>query len=54
MPAADAHLLREVYKAYRSAAHRQALQNEAGTVAGDQFADERRQVMRIWQALGLN
>ncbi|PRA30811.1 bifunctional [glutamate--ammonia ligase]-adenylyl-L-tyrosine phosphorylase/[glutamate--ammonia-ligase] adenylyltransferase [Pseudomonas poae] len=54
MPAADAHLLREVYKAYRSAAHRQALQNEAGTVAGDQFADERRQVMRIWQELGLS
>ncbi|WP_339451405.1 bifunctional [glutamate--ammonia ligase]-adenylyl-L-tyrosine phosphorylase/[glutamate--ammonia-ligase] adenylyltransferase [Pseudomonas sp. JAI120] len=54
MPAADAHLLREVYKAYRSAAHRQALQNEAGTVPGDQFADERRQVMRIWQALGLS
>ncbi|WP_321862115.1 bifunctional [glutamate--ammonia ligase]-adenylyl-L-tyrosine phosphorylase/[glutamate--ammonia-ligase] adenylyltransferase [Pseudomonas paraveronii] len=54
MPAADAHLLREVYKAYRSAAHRQALQKEAGTVAGDQFADERRQVMRIWQALGLS
>ena len=54
MPAADAHLLREVYKAYRSAAHRQALQNEAGTVAGDQFADERRQVMRIWKELGLS
>ena len=54
MPAADAHLLREVYKAYRSAAHRQALQNEAGTVPGDQFADERRQVMRVWQALGLS
>lgn len=54
MPATDAHLLREVYKAYRAAAHRQALQNEAGTVAGDQFADERRQVMRIWQELGLS
>ena len=54
MPAADAHLLREVYKAYRSAAHRQALQNEAGTVTGDQFADERRQVMRVWQELGLS
>ncbi|OIN43626.1 bifunctional glutamine synthetase adenylyltransferase/deadenyltransferase [Pseudomonas azotoformans] len=54
MPAADAHLLREVYKAYRSAAHRQALQNEAGTVAGDHFADERRQVLRIWQELGLS
>ncbi|NWC93192.1 MULTISPECIES: bifunctional [glutamate--ammonia ligase]-adenylyl-L-tyrosine phosphorylase/[glutamate--ammonia-ligase] adenylyltransferase [unclassified Pseudomonas] len=54
MPAADAHLLREVYKAYRSAAHRQALQNEAGTVTGDQFADERRQVQRIWHELGLS
>ncbi|MFC6339054.1 bifunctional [glutamate--ammonia ligase]-adenylyl-L-tyrosine phosphorylase/[glutamate--ammonia-ligase] adenylyltransferase [Pseudomonas sp. CCM 7891] len=54
MPTADAHLLREVYKAYRSAAHRQALQNEAGTVAGDQFADERRQVQRIWHELGLS
>ncbi|WP_339532227.1 bifunctional [glutamate--ammonia ligase]-adenylyl-L-tyrosine phosphorylase/[glutamate--ammonia-ligase] adenylyltransferase [Pseudomonas mucidolens] len=54
MPAADAHLLREVYKSYRSAAHRQALQNEAGVVAGDQFADERRQVKRIWHALGLS
>lgn len=54
MPAADAHLLREVYKAYRSAAHRQALQNEAGVVAGNQFADERRQVVRIWRELGLS
>ncbi|SDV06602.1 bifunctional [glutamate--ammonia ligase]-adenylyl-L-tyrosine phosphorylase/[glutamate--ammonia-ligase] adenylyltransferase [Pseudomonas mucidolens] len=54
MPAADAHLLREVYKSYRSAAHRQALQNEAGVVAGDQFVDERRQVKRIWHALGLS
>ncbi|MBF6028110.1 bifunctional [glutamate--ammonia ligase]-adenylyl-L-tyrosine phosphorylase/[glutamate--ammonia-ligase] adenylyltransferase [Pseudomonas sp. P115] len=54
MPPADAHLLREVYKAYRSAAHRQALQNEASTVTGDQFADERRQVMRIWKELGLS
>lgn len=55
MPAADAHLLREVYKAYRSAAHRQALQNEAGTVTRDvQFADERRQVMRTWQGTRLS
>ncbi|MFJ5298182.1 bifunctional [glutamate--ammonia ligase]-adenylyl-L-tyrosine phosphorylase/[glutamate--ammonia-ligase] adenylyltransferase [Pseudomonas sp. NPDC088368] len=54
MPAADASLLREVYKAYRSAAHRQALQKEAGAVSGDQFASERREVMRIWGQLGLS
>lgn len=54
MAAADAGLLREAYKAYRSAAHRQALQNDPGVVAGDQFATERREVMRIWGALGLS
>jgi glutamate-ammonia-ligase adenylyltransferase len=54
MPAADASLLREVYKAYRSAAHRQALQKDAGVVSGDQFAAERREVMRIWAQLGLS
>ncbi|WP_338806630.1 bifunctional [glutamate--ammonia ligase]-adenylyl-L-tyrosine phosphorylase/[glutamate--ammonia-ligase] adenylyltransferase [Pseudomonas chlororaphis] len=54
MPATDASLLREVYKAYRSAAHRQALQNEAGVIAGDQFASERREVLRIWRELGLS
>ncbi|WP_455913990.1 bifunctional [glutamate--ammonia ligase]-adenylyl-L-tyrosine phosphorylase/[glutamate--ammonia-ligase] adenylyltransferase [Pseudomonas syringae] len=53
MAAADAGLLREAYKAYRSAAHRQALQNDPGVVAGDQFATERREVMRIWGQLGL-
>ncbi|MNI80791.1 bifunctional glutamine-synthetase adenylyltransferase/deadenyltransferase [compost metagenome] len=54
MPAADASLLREVYKAYRSAAHRQALQKDPGVIPGDQFVDERRQVMRIWRELGLS
>jgi glutamate-ammonia-ligase adenylyltransferase len=54
IPAADASLLREVYKAYRSAAHRQALQKQAGMVSGDQFAAERREVMRIWASLGLS
>jgi len=54
LPAADASLLREVYKAYRSAAHRQALQKDAGVVSGDQFASERREVMRIWGQLGLS
>ena len=54
MSVEDASLLREVYKAYRAAAHRQALQKEAGVVPGDQFVQERRQVMRIWQELGLS
>ncbi|WP_223503316.1 bifunctional [glutamate--ammonia ligase]-adenylyl-L-tyrosine phosphorylase/[glutamate--ammonia-ligase] adenylyltransferase [Pseudomonas sp. GL-RE-29] len=54
MPVEDASLLREAYKAYRSAAHRQALQKDAGVITGDQFADERRQVMRIWRELGLS
>ncbi|MHC8324426.1 bifunctional [glutamate--ammonia ligase]-adenylyl-L-tyrosine phosphorylase/[glutamate--ammonia-ligase] adenylyltransferase [Pseudomonas sp. LB1P83] len=54
MPAEDASLLREAYKAYRSAAHRQALQKDAGVIPGDQFADERRQVVRIWRELGLS
>ena len=53
LPATDANLLREAYKVYRSAAHRQALQNEAGVVRGDQFEPERREVMRIWGELGL-
>jgi glutamate-ammonia-ligase adenylyltransferase len=54
MAEADASLLREAYKAYRSAAHRQALQKEAGTVRGDQFEVERREVMRIWAGMGLS
>lgn len=54
MPAEDASLLREAYKAYRSAAHRQALQKDAGVIPGDHFADERRQVLRIWRELGLS
>jgi [glutamine synthetase] adenylyltransferase / [glutamine synthetase]-adenylyl-L-tyrosine phosphorylase len=54
LPVEDASLLREAYKAYRSAAHRQALQKDPGVIPGDQFADERRQVMRIWRELGLS
>ena len=50
----DANLLREAYKAYRAAAHRQALQKEAGVVSGDQFQAERREVRRIWAELGLS
>ncbi|WP_322845661.1 bifunctional [glutamate--ammonia ligase]-adenylyl-L-tyrosine phosphorylase/[glutamate--ammonia-ligase] adenylyltransferase [Pseudomonas sp. B33.4] len=54
MPAEDASLLREAYKAYRSAAHRQALQKDAGVISGDQFVEERRQVLRIWKEMGLS
>lgn len=54
IPAEDASLLREAYKAYRSAAHREALQKDSGVIPGDQFVDERRQVMRIWRELGLS
>ncbi|WP_437882618.1 bifunctional [glutamate--ammonia ligase]-adenylyl-L-tyrosine phosphorylase/[glutamate--ammonia-ligase] adenylyltransferase [Pseudomonas sp. LRF_L74] len=54
MPASDVALLQEAYKAYRSVAHRQALQKQPGKVTGEQFQDERRGVMRIWRELGLN
>ncbi|CAE6948157.1 Glutamine synthetase adenylyl-L-tyrosine phosphorylase / Glutamine synthetase adenylyl transferase [Pseudomonas marincola] len=47
-------LLQEAYKTYRSAAHRQALQKQPGVVSGDQFHEQRRSVMRIWQTLGLS
>ncbi len=53
MPASDAILLREVYKAFRSAAHRQALQKQAGVIDASQFVQERREVRRIWAELGL-
>ena len=54
MSAADAGLLREAYKGYRSAAHRLALQKQASSIGGDQFQAERREVMRIWRQLGLS
>ncbi|MBD1585259.1 bifunctional [glutamate--ammonia ligase]-adenylyl-L-tyrosine phosphorylase/[glutamate--ammonia-ligase] adenylyltransferase [Pseudomonas sp. C2L12B] len=53
LPGGDAEQLREAYKAYRAAAHRQALQKQPSKVPGDQFAAERRTVMRIWAGLGL-
>ncbi|WP_137887109.1 bifunctional [glutamate--ammonia ligase]-adenylyl-L-tyrosine phosphorylase/[glutamate--ammonia-ligase] adenylyltransferase [Pseudomonas sp. 2FE] len=54
IPSTDATLLQEVYKAYRAAAHRLALQKQAGIVSGEQFHLERREVMRIWRELGLS
>ncbi len=50
----EATLLQDAYKAYRSAAHRQALQKQPGVVGGDQFHEHRRNVMRIWRELGLS
>jgi glutamate-ammonia-ligase adenylyltransferase len=50
----DAHLLQDIYKTYRSSAHRQALQKQPGVLGGEQFAEERCTVMRIWQAMGLS
>lgn len=49
----DVRLLQEAYKAYRAAAHRLALQKQAGSVSGDHFHEERHGVMRIWRELGL-
>jgi len=54
MPAADVTLLQEVYKAYRSASHRLALQKQPGIVSGEQFQHERQEVMRVWRELGLS
>ena len=54
VPGDDARLLQEVYKAYRVAAHRQALQKQPGVVSGDHFHAERRSVLRVWRELGLN
>ena len=54
LAAEDAGLLQEAYKAYRAAAHRQALQKQPGVVHGDQFQEQRRSVLRIWRELGLN
>lgn len=54
LPGEDARLLQDIYKAYRAAAHRQALQKQPGVVSGEQFPEERRSVMRIWRELGLS
>jgi glutamate-ammonia-ligase adenylyltransferase len=54
LSAVDVLLLQEAYKAYRAAAHRQALQKQPGRVSAEQFHPERRAVMRIWHELGLN
>ncbi|RDH42455.1 bifunctional [glutamate--ammonia ligase]-adenylyl-L-tyrosine phosphorylase/[glutamate--ammonia-ligase] adenylyltransferase [Zooshikella ganghwensis] len=47
----SANLLREAYKAYRSAAHRLVLQNQSGVVTGDSFHEYRQGVVALWQQL---
>lgn len=54
LPAATVCMLQEVYKTYRTAAHRLVLQKQSGVVSGALFQDERRALMGIWQELGLN
>ncbi|MBD9482771.1 bifunctional [glutamate--ammonia ligase]-adenylyl-L-tyrosine phosphorylase/[glutamate--ammonia-ligase] adenylyltransferase [Pseudomonas sp. PDM14] len=54
MPATNVALLQDAYKAYRAAAHRQALQKQPGKVSGEQFHSERQGVMRVWRELGLS
>ncbi len=47
----DAELLTEAYKAYRSAAHRQALQNAPASVSVEEFQEYRAAVSRLWRRL---
>ena len=54
IPATNVELLQDAYKAYRAAAHRQALQKQPGKVSGEQFQSERQGVMRVWRELGLS
>jgi glutamate-ammonia-ligase adenylyltransferase len=54
LPLTDVALLQEAYKAFRVVAHRQALQNQPGRVDAALLQTERREVRRIWHALGLS
>ena len=45
----DVQQLQEAYKAYRTAAHRLALQKLPGKTPGDQFHDYRHGIIRLWQ-----
>ena len=48
--AADAAILKQAYCRYRDYGHQQILQGLAATAANDEFATERAEVIRIWQA----
>ena len=49
LSADDAQMLTSAYITYRSAAHKLALQNSPGRVAGDEFVEKRLAVVKIWQ-----
>ncbi|MEO5574264.1 MAG: bifunctional [glutamate--ammonia ligase]-adenylyl-L-tyrosine phosphorylase/[glutamate--ammonia-ligase] adenylyltransferase [Gammaproteobacteria bacterium] len=51
MSTADVQLLTGAYRAYRSAVHRCALQDEPAQVARTEFAEYRAGVIRIWKKL---
>ena len=49
MPVKDVEQLSEVYRHYRGAAHRRALQEQGSTFEATQFIEQRQQVQAIWQ-----
>jgi glutamate-ammonia-ligase adenylyltransferase len=51
LPAADADLLADAYRAYRARVHRLTLQQEAAVVGMEEFAARRAQVTRLWREL---
>ncbi len=53
MAADDVAALIDAYIAYRSAAHRRALQQQSSLLSADAFVQERESVQRIWEKLML-
>ena len=51
LPGADAAILNRAYQTYRERNHRLSLQEQAGVVPGEEFAELRREVTRIWDGL---
>lgn len=51
MPAEDARLLADAYRAYRAAVHRLTLQEQPARVAAEEFGEYREQVTRLWRAV---
>jgi len=50
IPAEDAETLREAYKTYRAAGHRQVLQDKSSTITDHDLEGCRSEVRRIWDA----
>jgi glutamate-ammonia-ligase adenylyltransferase len=51
LPQQDTELLREAYKAYRSAGHRLSMQEQSSVIAASEMGDYRAAVSRIWTQL---